>query len=161
MDGTRHGEFRQVGKSAGRETAVVAKSYHGLTRRFALYILPARQNKTGRDRSKCPWSIKDRLKAWSSRTLKSPLASTVNWAIKPEYKVRLKEQKRKRKAKITENMEKVYVGIDVSKEKLDVAILPFGEFIRFENSLEGLTKLKERLSSFSIFCIVFNLLHRH
>ncbi len=33
-------------------------------------------------------------------------------------------------------MEKVYVGIDVSKERLDVAILPFGEFIKFENSLE-------------------------
>ncbi|MFN4180920.1 MAG: transposase, partial [Armatimonadota bacterium] len=51
-------------------------------------------------------------------------------------------------------MTKVYVGIDVSKEKLDVAIHPFGEFVKFENNLEGLEKLKERLSSLSIARIV-------
>lgn len=41
--------------------------------------------------------------------------------------------------------EEVVVGIDVSKAKLDVAILPSGEEFSVSNDLAGVTRLKQRL----------------
>ncbi len=48
----------------------------------------------------------------------------------------------------------VYVGIDVSKEKLDVSLLPTGEYFQVPNDEEGRKEIKERLSPYLVRCIV-------
>ena len=44
--------------------------------------------------------------------------------------------------------EKCYIGIDVSKNDLDVYILPYEKYMRFENTLQGIKKLIKKLASF-------------
>ncbi len=48
----------------------------------------------------------------------------------------------------------LFVGIDVSKEKLDVAIRPTGEFWSVSNSLQGWTELSERLADLPVSLVV-------
>ncbi len=50
--------------------------------------------------------------------------------------------------------EKWYVGIDVSKAGLDVALLPAGEYWQFENTPKGITKLIHQLRSLTLDRIV-------
>jgi len=46
-------------------------------------------------------------------------------------------------------MESIIVGIDVSKDRLDVAIRPSGEAFAVERNAEGLEQLTQRLRGFS------------
>lgn len=54
-------------------------------------------------------------------------------------------------------MTKVFVGLNVSKDKLDIAPFPKGEFFQVKNDGEGLMTLAERLSSLPIASIVTEL----
>jgi transposase len=49
---------------------------------------------------------------------------------------------------------KCYIGIDVSKEILDVFILPFKKHLQFKNNSKGILKLIEKLKSFPPSSIV-------
>lgn len=51
-------------------------------------------------------------------------------------------------------VEKIFVRIDISKEKLDVSLRPSGDFFQVQNTGEGIRELVKRLSSLSIACIV-------
>jgi transposase len=50
--------------------------------------------------------------------------------------------------------ENVYVGIDVSKAWLDVAVEPLGQYWRSENNLKGISQLVSRLAGLAPRCIV-------
>lgn len=49
---------------------------------------------------------------------------------------------------------KSYVGVDVSKEVLDVYVLPFEKYMQFKNNTAGVQKLIKKLRSFSEASIV-------
>lgn len=51
-------------------------------------------------------------------------------------------------------MSKVYAGIDISKEFLDMAILPSGEIKRYANDERGIENLASRLKRFSVLLVV-------
>ncbi|MCS7192171.1 MAG: transposase [Armatimonadetes bacterium] len=51
-------------------------------------------------------------------------------------------------------MSQIYVGIDISKEKLDVAFRPTGEFLQFRNDEEGIEELKGRLLCLPVAIVV-------
>jgi transposase len=48
----------------------------------------------------------------------------------------------------------VYVGIDVSKRHLDVALYPVGEYFQVEHTAAGYQQLAERLSAYAIAWVV-------
>lgn len=50
--------------------------------------------------------------------------------------------------------EKCYIGMDVSKDSLDVYILPFNKHLQFKNNSTGFQKLIEKLQAFPAACIV-------
>jgi len=52
------------------------------------------------------------------------------------------------------NSPSIFVGIDVSKKKLDVALLPSGEFFQVVNSPDGLSLLLEKFKGHAIAAIV-------
>lgn len=47
-----------------------------------------------------------------------------------------------------ENEKEIFIGIDVSKEKLDVAVRPTGEFMSFSNNNDGISCLVDFVKSF-------------
>lgn len=50
---------------------------------------------------------------------------------------------------MSESGREVFIGIDVSKEKLDVAVRPTGEFMSFSNNEDGISCLVDFVKSFS------------
>jgi transposase len=50
---------------------------------------------------------------------------------------------------MSESGRAVFIGIDVSKEKLDVAVRPTGEFISFSNNEDGISCVVDFVKSFS------------
>ncbi len=57
-------------------------------------------------------------------------------------------------------MDKVVVGIDVSKDKLDVCLLPQGELFEVARNAEGLSVMIERLKPFKVQVIAWLLCNR-
>lgn len=55
---------------------------------------------------------------------------------------------------MTIQVEKCHIGIDVSKEVLDVFVLPFNKYMQFKNDSKGIKKLIAKFKSFSSACIV-------
>ena len=53
-----------------------------------------------------------------------------------------------------ESDKEVFIGIDVSKEKLDVAVRPTGEFMSFSNNEDGISYVFDFVKSFSPSLIV-------
>lgn len=53
-----------------------------------------------------------------------------------------------------ENNSRVYVGIDVSKQTLDVYILPKDKYLQIDNTPAGIKKLMEKLKKFSPALVV-------
>ena len=53
------------------------------------------------------------------------------------------------------NLSQVHVGVDVSKEKLDIFIYPKGVSITVENSKKGINKLIDTLSKYDVLQVVF------
>ena len=53
-----------------------------------------------------------------------------------------------------DNLAKVFVGVDVSKKRLDINIFPENKFFRVENNFAGITKLSKKLSKFDVEQIV-------
>jgi len=49
----------------------------------------------------------------------------------------------------------VFVGIDVSKEKLDVAVRPSGELMSFSNNEDGILRMADFICPFSPLLITF------
>jgi transposase len=54
-----------------------------------------------------------------------------------------------------EREKEVFVGIDVSKEKLDVAVRPSGELMSFSNDEDGISVMVDFIKPFSPLLIVF------
>jgi transposase len=54
-----------------------------------------------------------------------------------------------------EREKEVFVGIDVSKEKLDVAVRPSGELMSFSNDEDGISVMADFIKPFSPLLIVF------
>lgn len=50
---------------------------------------------------------------------------------------------------MSENGREVFIGIDVSKDKLDVAVRPTGEFMSFSNNEDGISCVVDFVKSFS------------
>jgi len=50
---------------------------------------------------------------------------------------------------------KIIVGVDVSKDHLDIYIIPVNKHIRIKNSDTGFKKLLKELSSYEVQCIAF------
>jgi transposase len=48
------------------------------------------------------------------------------------------------------NKEKIFVGIDVSKHKLDIYFYPVGKYFQVGNNLSGFKQLLQKLSSFEV-----------
>ena len=55
---------------------------------------------------------------------------------------------------MSESVREVFIGIDVSKEKLDVAVRPMGEFMSFSNNEDGISCVFDFVKSFSPSLIV-------
>ena len=53
-----------------------------------------------------------------------------------------------------ENITKIYVGVDVSKKKLDVHILPLKQAFSFDNSTKGIKKFIDVLKLYEVSQIV-------
>ena len=49
---------------------------------------------------------------------------------------------------MSESVREVFIGIDVSKEKLDVAVRPMGEFMSFSNNEDGISCVVDFVKSF-------------
>lgn len=56
--------------------------------------------------------------------------------------------------KYMENITKIHVGVDVSKNRLDIYLHPAGKALSFNNSKDGIKKLIEELSTYTIIQIV-------
>lgn len=50
---------------------------------------------------------------------------------------------------MSESRKEIFIGIDVSKEKLDVAVRPTGEFMSFSNNEDGISCVVDFVKSFS------------
>jgi len=50
---------------------------------------------------------------------------------------------------MSESGREVFIGIDVSKEKLDVAVRPTGEFMSFSNNEDGMSCVVDFVKAFS------------
>ena len=55
---------------------------------------------------------------------------------------------------MSESGREVFIGIDVSKEKLDVAVRPTGEFMSFSNNEDGISCVVDFVNSFSPSLVV-------
>lgn len=55
---------------------------------------------------------------------------------------------------MNKQVEKCYIGIDISKANLDVYILPHKKYMQFENNVKGLRKLIKKIKSFPEASIV-------
>ena len=104
-------------------------------------------SRRGRDRPSPPWVLEDRSVASVVAPIPIQEPEQLPGPLEPAYARPGLEDK-------TLSASSVFVGIDVSKSRLDVAIHPGGEQFSTGNDEAGLARLVERLAGQAIACIV-------
>jgi len=56
---------------------------------------------------------------------------------------------------MTKNLTKIYVGVDISKEWLDIHCNPINKTMHISNDVEGITNLLQELSGYDVIQVVF------
>ena len=93
-----------------------------------------------------PLGHQDRCRAWSSRPVLAR-ARTVAWSTKTvSARLGLSEQQRPEKGVCILNSHGLFVGIGISADNLDVAVLPGSDSWRVPNDAEGIASLVEHFA---------------